>query len=157
MRKWIIAAVIVMVAVVVVGAAVLNINSLITRNKDYLIVQAEQALGRKIQVGGVEATLWSGLGVRLKDFSMADDPSYPSEHFVRARDLQVNLKLWPLLSRKVQVKRLILHDPVIRVVRNNAGVYNFSTIGGKAKEKKQPGEKEKKDRAPKSDEPPFLL
>ena len=157
MRKWIIAAAIVLVTVVVVSTALLNINSLIARNKDYLIGQAEQALGRKIQVGDVEATLWSGLGVRLKNFSMADDPSYPSEQFVRARDLQVNLKLWPLLKKKVEIKRLILHDPVIRVVRNSAGVYNFSTIGGKAREKKQPAEKEKKERAPKSEEPPFLL
>ena len=152
MRKWIIVGgALLAVTLIVALAAVLNINSLIARNKDYLIGQAEQALGRKITVGEMEATLFSGLGVRLKNFAMADDPTYAREEFVRARDLQVNLKFWPLLRKEVQVKRLILHDPVIRMIRNTAGEFNFSTIGSKAKEKKDAGSKEKKQRAPKEE------
>lgn len=152
MRKWIIAGAIVAVTIIVVTAALLNINSLIARNKDYLLSQAEHALGRKIRVGEVEATLWSGLGVRLKDFSMADDPGYTAEDFVRARDLQVNVKLWPLLRKEVKVKSVVLHEPVIRVIRNNDGTFNFSTIGGQGKEKQSTAEKERKERARKADE-----
>ena len=144
MRKWIIVGgALLAVTLIVALAAVLNINSLIARNKDYLLGQAEQALGRKITVDEMEATLFSGLGVRLKNFAMADDPNYASAEFVRARDLQVNLKFWPLLRKEVQVKRLILHDPVIRMIRNTAGEFNFSTIGSKAKERKDAGSEEK--------------
>ena len=156
MRKWIIGgAVAIILFVVVAVALVLNVNYLIARNKDYLISQAEQALGRDISVGDVEATLLSGIGVRLSDFAMADDPAFSSEEFVRAKDLQVNLKFWPLLRREFEVKRVILHEPVIRVIRSKAGVFNFSTIG-KDKDKKT-AEKEKKERAPKEDVPPALL
>src|SRR6185503_1437789 len=116
MRKWIVAGAIVIATVVVAAAVLLNLNSLIARNKDYLIRQAEQTLGRKLEVGDVEATLWSGIGVRLANFAMADDPSYGSEDFIRARDLQVNFKFWPLLRREIQVKRIILHDPTVRVI-----------------------------------------
>jgi AsmA protein len=156
MRKWIIGgAVLIVLSVVVVVALVLNVNSLIARNKDYLISQAEQALGRKISVGEVEATLVSGLGVRLSNFVMADDPAFSSEEFVRARDLQVNLKFWPLLRKEFEVKRVILHDPVIRIIRNKAGVFNFSTIA-KDKPKKTP-EKEKKAAKPEQEAPAALL
>jgi AsmA protein len=153
MRKWwIVAGAIVIVTIVVAVAALLNINSLIARNKEYLIGQAEQALGRKIKVGDVEATLWSGLGVRLSNFAMTDDPAYGTEDFIRARDLQVNLKFWPLLRKDVQVKRVILHDPVMLVIRNTSGAFNFSTIGkDNDKEKKSATEKEKKERAPKEE------
>jgi uncharacterized protein involved in outer membrane biogenesis len=157
MRKWIIGGALLAATVILVVTAVLNINSLIARNKEYLIGQAEQALGRKIAVGEMEATLFGGLGVRLKNFAMADDPAYASEDFVRARDLQVNLKFWPLLRKEVQVKRLILHDPVIRMIRNPAGDFNFSTIGSKDKEKKEVGSKEKKQRAPKEESPSAFL
>ncbi|MDH3442388.1 MAG: AsmA family protein [Deltaproteobacteria bacterium] len=145
MRKWIIAGVILICLVVVAIVGLLNVNSLIARNKDYLLGQAEAALGRKISVNDVEATLFSGLGVRLTNFAMTDDPDYSPDEFVRAKDLQVNLKFWPLFNKEVQVKRVILHDPVIRIIRGPKGSFNFSSIGQKDKEKKAPAEKEKKE------------
>ncbi len=58
MRKWIIVAGAIVVITVVVGfLLLLNINSLIARNKGYLIAQAEDALGRKVSMGEVQATL----------------------------------------------------------------------------------------------------
>ena len=160
MRKWITGGAILAATIIVVVALLLNINSLITRNKDYLIGQAEQALGRKISVGDVEATFWSGIGVRLANFAVADDPAYGSEDFVRARDLQVNLRFWPLLNREVRVKRLILHDPVVRVIRNAAGEFNFSTLGVKEKDprqKKEEAGKDKRERPPRGEPPSALL
>jgi uncharacterized protein involved in outer membrane biogenesis len=65
------------------------------------------------------------------------------------------VKFWPLLSRSVQVKRVILHDPVIQIVRNRDGNFNFSTIGKKAKEKKD--EREKAERAPQEQESALLI
>jgi uncharacterized protein involved in outer membrane biogenesis len=153
MRKWIAAGAILIATVVVALALLLNINSLIERNKGYLLAQAEQTLGRKISVGEVEATLFTGFGLRLKNFAMTDDPAYSAEEFVRAKDLQVNVKFWPLLRREVQVKRVILHAPEIRIVRNSVGKFNFSTIGKKEKEKKPAVEKEKIERAPKEAKP----
>src|SRR5512141_1681559 len=124
MRKWIVVGAILITLAVVLAVGLLNINSLIARNKSYLLAQAEAALGRKISVGEVEATLFSGIGVRLTNFAMSDDPAYGSGDFVRAKDLQGNFKFWPLLQRQVQVKRMSLHDPVIRVIRNRAGDFN---------------------------------
>jgi uncharacterized protein involved in outer membrane biogenesis len=51
MRKWIIAASALLVLCIVAFVALLNLNALISRNKDYLLAQAEQALGRKVSVG----------------------------------------------------------------------------------------------------------
>src|SRR6266404_676667 len=158
MRKWIIASGVLVVLIAGVFFALLNINALIARNKSYLIEQAEQSLGRKISVGDVEATLFSGIGARLINFTMADDPAYASGDFVRAKDVQVIVKFWPLLKKSVQVKKAILNEPVIQLVRNPDGSFNFSTIGKKLKEKKEAGEKEKKERAPKEErESAFLI
>jgi AsmA protein len=153
MRKWFIVAGIAVMVLFAAGlAAVLNINSLIEGNKAYLLDRAEQALGRKISVSEVEATLFSGIGARLKNFAMADDPAYAtSGDFVRAKDLQIHVKFWPLLKKEVQVKRVVLHDPVIRIIRNPDGKFNFSTIGKKDKEMKEAVEKEKKERAPREE------
>ena len=136
MRKWLIVTGAIVAVTVALGfLLLLNVNSLVARNKSYLIAQAESALGRKIAVGEVEATLWSGLGARLSDFTMSEDPAYGSGEFVRAKDVQVNLRFWPLLHKEVQIKRVILHDPVIQIIRGIDGKFNFSTIGKTAEDK----------------------
>ncbi len=148
MRKWIAAGAVLIATIGAALALLFNLNSLIARNKDYLLAQAEQALGRKISVGEVQATLFTGLGLRLENFTMSDDPAYSSGEFVRAKDLQINVKLWPLLRKEVQVKRAILHSPSIQVIRNADGKFNFATIGKKDKEK-APAEKAKVERGAK--------
>src|SRR5690349_1673091 len=155
MRKWLIASSILLVLIVVAFIALLNVNALIARNKGYLIEQAEGALGRKISVDQVQATIFSGIGARLTNFAMADDPTYASGDFVRAKDLQIIVKFWPLLTKSVQVKQVILHDPVIQIVRNRDGNFNFSTIGKKVKAKKD--EREKEERAPREEQSAILI
>lgn len=152
-RKWIVAGAIVVVLAALMAVALLNLNSLIARNKDYLIEQAEHALGRKLKVGAIEATIFSGLGVRLMDFSMTDDPRYSKDDFIRAKDLQVVVNFWPLLKKEVRVKKIILHSPTIVVIRDGAGGFNFSSIG-KADRSAQNGEAKDKGARPDKDQAP---
>jgi uncharacterized protein involved in outer membrane biogenesis len=150
-RKWIIAGAVAVVLVGLTAAALLNLNALIARNKDYLLDQAEQALGRQLRVGAIEATIFSGLGVKLMDFSMTDDPQYSKEDFIRAKDLQVIVNFWPLLKKEVKVKKIILHGPAIAVIRDGSGNFNFSSIGKKdraAKEVDESQRRTEKERAP---------
>jgi uncharacterized protein involved in outer membrane biogenesis len=148
MRKWIIAASVLLALCIVAFVALLNLNALIRRNKDYLLAQAEQALGRKVSVGEAELTIFDGIGVRLTNFALADDPGYSSEDFVRAKDMQINVELWPLFRKEFQIKRIILHEPVIRLIRNVNGDFNFATLGQKEKEEKVRGEVKKEKKPP---------
>jgi len=148
MRKWIIAASALLVLCIVAFVALLNLNALIRRNKDYLLAQAEQALDRKVSVDEAELTVFDGIGVRLTNFALADDPGYSSEDFVRAKDMQINVELWPLFRKEFQIKRIILHEPVIRLIRNVNGDFNFATLGKKEIEEKVRGEVKKEKKPP---------
>src|SRR2546422_171883 len=101
MRKWIIVGLTFLVLCGVVFFAVLNVNSFIARNKDYLLEQAQHALNRKVSVTELEVTFLQGIGVRAKNVTIADDPAYSKDDFVRAKDLQINLKFWPLLKKEI--------------------------------------------------------
>ncbi len=157
MRKWIIAGVVLLVFVVLAGVALVNLNGLINRNKDYLLAQAKEAMGRNVAVGDIGVTLWGGLGVRLKQFSLADDPSFSKEPFVRADDLQVNLQLFPLFRKEFQVSKVILHRPVINVIKDQKGQFNFSTIGREKEKKEKEKQAGKKERPEERAAPPPLL
>ena len=147
MRRWVfIGGGIVLILCVAVVVAVFNINSYIQRNRDYLIQQAEKAVGREIEVENIEVNIRNGIGIRFENFRLADDPAFSSGSFVRAKDLQANVKLLPLLRKDVQVKKLILNKPAINIIRNRQGVYNFSTIGS-TDEKKDAEAKDSRDNA----------
>ena len=150
MRKWIIVSGVLLVLGIIAFLGVLNINSFIARNKDYLLDQAQYALNRKISASELEVTFLQGIGLRAKNVAIADDPAYSKDDFVRAKDLQVNLKFWPLLRGKFQVKRIILHEPIIFIVRDANGDFNFSTIGKKEKEKKDDPDKDRTPKEPES-------
>ena len=125
MRKRIIGAVVLALGGVLV-LAVLNVNFLVRRNEDYLIGRVEQALGRKVTADKIEVTL-NPVGTRLVNFAMADDPAFSADAFLRAKNLQVDLRLLPLLIGQFRLKKLVLESPLITIVRDAKGRYNFAS------------------------------
>ncbi|MBI4720634.1 MAG: AsmA family protein, partial [Chitinivibrionia bacterium] len=132
MKKFIIAGIVLLVIAAVVIVALANLNGIINRNKDFILSKAEQAIGRPVSIEHIGVTLRGGIGVELQGVKIADDPAFSNEPFLEAADLRVNAKLWPLFSKRFEVKRAALHAPVIRIVRNEQGVLNSSTIGAPA-------------------------
>jgi uncharacterized protein involved in outer membrane biogenesis len=131
MRKRIIGGVVLgLIGILVL--VVLNINFLIRRNKQYVIGEVEQVLGRKVTVDNVEVTL-TPVGAHLVNFAMADDPAFSADAFLRAKDLQVDLRFLPLLIGQFQVKRMAFESPLITIVRDAGGQYNFPSNTRNAK------------------------
>ncbi|MEW6236211.1 MAG: AsmA family protein [Candidatus Omnitrophota bacterium] len=112
------------------AAVVLNLGRLVDSNKEVLLAQAEKALGRKPSVEKIDVTLWSGIGVRLTNFSLADDPKFSVKDFIKTPSVLIDLQLWPLLfKREIAVGRFILQDPVIEIVRDQKGQWNAASLG----------------------------
>jgi len=155
MRKRIIGAVVLAMSGVLV-LTVLNVNFLVRRNKDYLIGQVEQALGRKITVDKIEVTL-TPVGARLLNFAMADDPAFSAAAFLRAKDLQVDLRLLPLLIGQFRLKRLVLESPVITIVRDARGQYNFASNARNEKSDRDSADSSKNASDRKQDSQLFLV
>jgi AsmA protein len=157
MRKWIIVASAILLVIVAAGAvAIANLNRIIGRNKDDLVKRVESAVGREIQVGEIGVTLWRGIGIRLERFAIADDPAFSQAPFVQAADLQLNLKLLPLLKREIEIGKVILHRPVIQVIRDARGRFNFATLAADRDEKEREKKKREGEREARRP-PPFLV
>ena len=115
--------------VVVIILALVNLDTIIEHNKNALISRVELALGRKLSVGSIHVSLWSGINLSLKDVVVSDDPDFSSASFLRAGALDISVKLLPLLTRNLRIERVTLHEPEIAIIRDEDGVFNFSTIG----------------------------
>jgi len=121
--------IVIAVAAALAGVLVLtllSVNLLVERNKDFLIGRAEQAFGRKISVEQIEVSFWP-FGARLLNFAMADDPAFSAEDFVRTKELRLELRILPLFIGELRPSRMTLESPLITVIRDASGRYNFAS------------------------------
>ncbi|MGH7906460.1 MAG: AsmA family protein [Candidatus Binataceae bacterium] len=133
-RAWIIGGSI--VGVVILGLialfiyVIVSLNSIVQRNRGYVAARASSALGRKIEVNSIRASLgWGGVVVDLSGVKIADDPSFSRLPMLTAQDIYCKVRFLPLVSRKVRISSLVINDPHFRVERNAAGVLSISTLG----------------------------
>jgi uncharacterized protein involved in outer membrane biogenesis len=134
----------------------LSFNLLVRHNKDFLIGRAEQALGRKISADQIKLTFWP-VGAQITNFAMADDPAFSTEDFLRAKNLRLELRLLPLLIGEFRPKKIALESPMITVVRDASGRYNFASHAGNENDSREIGDSGKKTPAKKKYGPPVLL
>jgi uncharacterized protein involved in outer membrane biogenesis len=141
MRKIIIiAGIIFLVFIVGIGITWMNLNRIINKNKQSILTRTEEVLQRKIKVDRIGVSLWGGIGVLLEKVTLGDDPAFSSADFLQASSLQVNVRFWPLLRKEFQVKKIILSDPIISIIRNEKGKYNFESLAKTETEAKEPSE-----------------
>ena len=94
--------------------------------------QLTEALGRKVQVGSLSLSIFSG-SFSADDFSIADDPKFSNKPFLTAKSFHVGIEVMPLITSKtLNVTGLTIEKPELNLVRNQQGVWNFSTLGSGA-------------------------
>ena len=121
--------VLVLILVGVLTVALLNLENLIERNRELIVGQIEQALGREFTVDSLKVNIFTGGRIQLTNITIADDPRYSSEVFFRADEFQVRVALLPLLRKEIRLGRLVVVHPQITVIRDGDGQLNVSTIG----------------------------
>lgn len=89
------------------------------------------ALGRQVKVGNLRLSILDG-SVAADDLSIADDPAFSKEPFIRAKALGVGVELMPLIfSKKLNITDITIDQPQVSLLHTAAGKWNFSSIGGK--------------------------
>jgi uncharacterized protein involved in outer membrane biogenesis len=128
MRKLLI---IIGVIVVVVIALLLALPSLIDVNKyrGQIQAQLQQRLNRPVQLGQMSLGVFP-IRVEVNNVIIGDDPSFHSNvPFAQVGQLDISVKLFPLIAGNVEVDSLEMKQAKIELIRNAQGVWNFSTAG----------------------------
>jgi len=91
----------------------------------------EESLGRKIDVTTVRLSLIPAPSIRLANLKISDGPAFPNNTFFAAEQLQLRLKVWPLLRGRFEVSEFILDKPVINLLKRADGTFNYADLAGK--------------------------
>jgi len=103
--------------------------------------KASEALGRKVEVGDLSLSLITG-SLGAKNLSVGDDPKFSSSPFLTAKSLSVGVEIFPLIfSKTLNVTGITIDEPQVTLLRNPAGQWNYSSIGGSASGPAKPAAK----------------
>ncbi|HUC55303.1 MAG TPA: AsmA family protein [Candidatus Cybelea sp.] len=130
----------VLVVIVLVAPFLIPVNQF----RPTIEEKASVVLGRKVELGNLSLSLISG-AVSADNLSIGDDPKFSPAPFLTAKSLNVGVELLPLIfSKTLNVTGVTIASPQVTLIRNAAGVWNYSSLGGaaaKSEAKKAPAEK----------------
>src|SRR5262245_53592177 len=118
------------IIVVIILIAALTSPRLIDVNRYRPKIEArlEQRMGRDVSLGPMSLSFYP-LAFRAEDVTIAEDSEFPTERpFAHVATLFVSPELFPLLRGEIQIHKLELRDPKLEFVRNEKGIWNFSTL-----------------------------
>ena len=92
-----------------------------------------KSLGRKVSIGKLELSVWSG-GLVATNATVADDPAFSTQPFIQADSVKIGVEILPLiLSKQIRIRGFSLVSPKVQLLRAANGTWNYSDdwkIGG---------------------------
>ncbi|HEX4065009.1 MAG TPA: DUF748 domain-containing protein [Acidobacteriaceae bacterium] len=90
------------------------------------------ALGRKVTLGHLSFSLWSGSLV-ANNLTIADDPAFGTEPFLQAKSLRAGVHIGDFLfHHQLNVTKFVAHAPQIQLISDGNGKWNYSSLGRSA-------------------------
>ena len=121
--------ILVLIVAVVVFAATFNVN----QYRGTIQSELEKRLDRRVVLGDMHLGIFPPR-LQVQNLSIADDPKFnDAKPFVEAQELDVSVKLLPLLSKSVEISSLSLQRPSVELIKDAQGTWNFSTIAATQK------------------------
>ncbi len=116
--------IVLLILIVIVFSLLVNGNTF----RPKLEAMASQALGRKVQIGNLDFSLFSG-SLKADNLTIADDPRFSQSPFLTASSLKVGVKVWPLItSKQLEITGITIDKPMVHLISDSANQWNYSTL-----------------------------
>ncbi|ADJ28930.1 AsmA family protein [Nitrosococcus watsonii] len=143
----------VVILLIVIAAVVLPFVIDPNDFKPQITAQVEKATGRELTLGGdIKLSVFPWLGVDLKDVSLSNAPGFGKAPFAKVSDMEVRVKLIPLLEKQLVMDTVVLNGLDLNLARNAQGKTNWADLA--AGESQQISSEE--ETAPEGESPPPL-
>jgi len=128
--KWIVGIVVGLIVLVIALLLIVPQFIDIQKYKPEIEKQAEQATGRPFSIGGdLRLSLFPWAVIGLSDVHLGNPPGYGEKDLLYVKSFDVEVKLLPLISKDVQVKRFVVDGLRLNIEKNKQGRGNWEGIG----------------------------
>jgi uncharacterized protein involved in outer membrane biogenesis len=119
-RIVLIVAAILLVALIFAVPALINVD----RYRGPVISYLQRTTGKQVEIGRLALTLVP-LSIRVDDFGAKNPSLFPPGYIVKVARIDAGLDAAALLHRRVVIKSLVLDNPVIHLISDPDGPWNF--------------------------------
>ncbi len=124
--KWILIAggtiVVLLIAAVILIPMLVDVNAY----KPQIEAQVEKATGRPFKIGGDMAlSVFPWIGVALSDLQLGSPAGFGDQDFLSVGRFEARVRLLPLISREVEVKRIVIEAPALALIKTKSGKTNW--------------------------------
>lgn len=91
----------------------------------------EASTGKKVEIGRVTVTFFPKLTIHVDDVAVKSPPLFPPSYILKVARIDAQIDPWALLHRQIVIRSLVLDQPVINLVSNPDGPWNFENPGAK--------------------------
>jgi len=144
--KWVLIGVVGLVVLIIAALLIIPMFIDVQKYKPEIEKQVAAATGRPFSIGGeLKLSLFPWAGLAFSDLHLGNPPGFKEKDMLSVKSFDAQVKLMPLLSKEIQVKRFVIEGPRIALERNKNGKGNWEGMGkpaaqppAKPQEKKPP-------------------
>lgn len=127
--KWLLAVLVAIVVLVIAGIVIAAFVVDVNQYKPQIEEQVAKATGRPFTLGGdLKPSVFPWIGVSISDVHLGNPPEFKEKDMVGVDFFEVRVKLLPLLTGNVEMKRFVLKGAKITVIKDAKGKFNFEGI-----------------------------
>jgi uncharacterized protein involved in outer membrane biogenesis len=128
--------VVIFLVVLVIGVAIaIPFLIDIDRYRPQVVAHIEEATGKPASIGKLTLTILPKLSIRVDDFVLSNPSGFPKGDFLKAKRIYAEVDGSALWNRKVVIQSIELNDPVINLLSNSRGKWNFENPPSKTAKK----------------------
>jgi uncharacterized protein involved in outer membrane biogenesis len=101
------------------------------RYRPEAISYLEESTGKKVEIGRLAVTFFPTVTIHVDDFRVKSPPLFPPSYILKVARIDVQIDPWPLLHRQIVIRSVVLEQPVINLVSDPDGPWNFEIPGAK--------------------------
>ena len=122
-KLWVVLGIIVFL----IAAAAIAIPLLldVNRYRDRVAARLETALGKPVEIARLGLTVFPVLSFEVEGIKISNPSGFPEGYLLTAEMMRAEMDLRALLRREVQIHSVRIESPVIRLVSNGRGRWNF--------------------------------
>jgi uncharacterized protein involved in outer membrane biogenesis len=90
-----------------------------------IISYFEQSTGKKVEIERLAISFFPQTTIHIQNFGVKSPPLFPPSYILKVPQADVVVDFWPLLRRNIVIRSLVLQDPVINLISDPDGPWNF--------------------------------
>jgi len=132
---FILSLVVILIIAGVLATQLINPN----QYKDKITTLVQEKTGRELIIkGDLKLSFFPWLGVQVYDIQLSNAAGFQPAEFATLSKADVHVKLLPLLSKQIEVGKILLKDLNLNLAKNKQGVTNWADLAALSTSSKSP-------------------